>query len=88
MGKFKRRIIGSVVKDKNGGSDYIKISQDVLLKQGQSLRLESAKFQRENLEKALLEGKLSPELGDEIVEKINKIPTFVRFQIILLEPKE
>lgn len=88
MAKFKRRTIGSVVKARDGGSDYIQIRKDltepVVLKAGQSLRLESAEAQSLGVTKALQEGKLSEENARKALERIQKIPVFVRFEIVEL----
>jgi len=82
--KLKRRVIGSVVKAKEGTGSYIKIREDVVLKKGQSLRLESAKAQLASLEAAVTAGKLSNDMADKVRERISKIPTYVMFEIIQL----
>ena len=82
--KYKRRVIGSVLKDKEGGPDYIKIREDVVLKANSTLKLESPKQQLESLKSAVAAGKLSPEIAETIEERIRKIPDFVRFEILQL----
>lgn len=80
---YKRIKVGSVLKSKNEGEpDYIKIDSDVVLKKGDTLSLESKKSKLASLEKNIENGKLSGELADKIREGIEKIPTFVRFEII------
>ena len=89
MSKIKRRVIGSVCKSKDSGKpDYIKIREDIVLKKNQSLRLESKKFQLESLESASSQGKVSPELTEKIRDRIDKIPDWVRFEIVALETQE
>jgi hypothetical protein len=78
MAKKKRQVIGSVCKSKDGGPDYIK------MRDGKTYRLESAKQQLDSLEKAVAEGKLSPDIGDKVRERIEKIPSWIRFEIIEL----
>ena len=52
-GKFKRTVIGSVCKPKEAGKpDYIKVRDDVTLKKGSILRLESKKSRLEDLDRA------------------------------------
>lgn len=91
--KQRRKVIGSVVKprmDENGkpsGTDYIKIKDDVVLKKGQTLRLESKAMQEASLKSAVANGKISIELGKTIQDRLDKIPEFVRFEIIALEDK-
>lgn len=87
MAKQKRRVIGSVIKPRetDTGGDYIKIREDVVLKKNQILRLESKAGQLENLKRVVAEGKISSELGKQIEERLNKIPAFVRFEIIAVE---
>lgn len=99
MAKYTRRVVGSVVKAKEAGKgDYIKLrgdNADVLMKalaratkeKGLALSLESKKTQLESLEKAVSENKLSEENAEKARERINKIPDYVRFEIVLLEPK-
>lgn len=83
MSKYTRRQIGSVIKAKEAGkSDYIKIRDDVSLKKGDTLQLESAQSQLASLEKAVSEGKLSEEIAQKVRERVQKIPDFVRFEII------
>jgi len=79
MAKKKRQVVGSVCKAKDGGPDYIKMRES-----GKTYRLESAKQQLESLEKAVTDGKLSAEIGDKVRERIEKIPLWVRFEIIEL----
>jgi hypothetical protein len=79
MSKKKRKVIGSVCKSKDGGPDYIKMRES-----GKTYRLESAAQQLASLEKALADGKLSPEIGDQVRERIQKTPPWVRFEIIEL----
>jgi hypothetical protein len=89
MAKMNRRVIGSVVKAKDAGKpDYIKVRDDVVLKKGQVLRLESAKFQLDSLLGAVQAGKVSEDLGEKIKERIEKIPAFVRFEIVMLEERK
>jgi hypothetical protein len=78
MAKKKRNVVGSVLKSKDGGPDYIK------MKDGKVYRLESKKAQLESLEAALAAGKLSEEVGEKVRERINKTPDFVRFEIVEL----
>lgn len=84
MAKYKREVIGSVVKGKDGKPDYIKVRSDVKLSQGEFLNLESKSQQASSLEKAVADGKLSEEIADSIRERIEKIPEFVRFEIVRL----
>lgn len=93
MGKYNRRVVGSVYKGKKDeqtgvlSADYIKIRDDISFRKGQVLRLESAEQQLTSLKKAVSEGKLSPDVGEQVQERIGKIPTYVRFEIVSLEEK-
>jgi len=83
MAKKKRVQVGSVMKSKNAGEpDYIK------MRDGKTYRLESKKSQLESLQKAVADGKLSPDVAEKVEERINKIPDFVRFEIIELVDAE
>jgi hypothetical protein len=86
MAKKKRNLIGEVIKNKEQGkAPYIKVKKDVTLTNGQTLSLESKKKQIEGVQSAMTSGKLSEDLGSEILERLEKIPDFVMYQIILLE---
>ena len=84
----KYREIGSVVKSKVGedgkptGGDYIKIREDVVLKKGQILKLESKDDQLRKLNQSIANGKVSESLGATIKERLDQFPSFVRFSII------
>lgn len=85
----RRKVIGSVVKGKteNGVKkpDYIKISQDVTLKAGSFVNLESKESQLESLAKAEAEGKISAENAAKVRSAVEKIPDFVRFNLSITE---
>lgn len=85
-GKYKRVTIGSILKSKDATKpDYVKIKTDVTLKKDQTLRLESQKFQLASLEEAVAAGKVKPDTAEVIKERIEKMPTWVRFEIVMLE---
>jgi len=89
MSKYKRFVVGSVCKAKDAGKpDYIKMGADINLKKGDILNLESAKAQLESLEASMANGKLSAELGAKIKERLEKIPSFVRFQIVKISKED
>jgi hypothetical protein len=88
MGKKKRLIIGSVVKGKDGKPDYIKILNDVHLKAGQFLNLESKAEKQKKFTENVEAGKLTGDLVEKIQAQIDKFPTFVRFEIISLQDAE
>lgn len=83
MSKKRRQVVGSVCKSKDGGPDYIKMRDS-----GKIYRLESAKQQLDSLEKAVADGKLSPDIGDKVRERIEKIPAWVRFELVELVDAE
>lgn len=85
MAKTKRIEVGSVVKGRDGKPDYIKVNQDVMLKKGQFLNLESKKDRLASLNEAVTNGKLSAEIADKIIENVEKTPDFVRFTISYIE---
>ena len=85
MAKWNRTVIGSVVKGKEGKPDYIQISNDVILKKGDYLNLESKKTQLESAESAIKAGKLAGDAQAAVLERINKMPDFVRFHIVRIE---
>lgn len=80
---YKRTQVGSVLKSKDATQpDYIKINADVTLKKGDILNLENKKSKLASLDKNVENGKLSGDLADKIRGDIEKMPDFVRFEII------
>jgi hypothetical protein len=88
MAKWKRSVIGSIVKGKDGKPDYLKVSKDVVLKEGDYLNLESKAAQLKSLEEAEANGKLGGDMLESIREKVNKMPDFVRFHVVRLEKQD
>lgn len=82
---MKRIYVGQVLKGKDGGSDYIKIDNDVSLKKGQTLQLESKTALLERLESANNAGKISEDYYQKQKERVEKTPDFVRFSIVLVD---
>ena len=80
--KKVRRTIGSVNKAKEGNSRYIKISEDITLKKGQYVNLESPSDQIAGLQQAMQEGKLSEDYALKQIERLRKTPDFVSFHLI------
>jgi len=73
----KRMQVGSVCKSKKDGEpDYIK------MRDGKSYRLESKSYQLKSLEDAVKQGKLTEDIGEQVRERINKIPDWVRFELV------
>ena len=99
MAKYNRKTVGTVLKSKDSGKgDYIKLDsyhKESLLKavagmedkKGLCLSLESKASQLKSLNEAETSGKISGENAAKARERIEKIPDFVRFEIILLEEK-
>lgn len=90
--KSKRTLVGSVIKSNDPSKpNYIKVNLRnvpggvLTLKDGQTLSVESKKFQMDSLEKAVSAGKLSGEVGEKIRSRIEKIPDFVLGEIIMIE---
>lgn len=79
----KREVIGSIMKSqKQGESDYIKLSKDIILKKGDTLSLESKASKIKFIKDGMESGKLSEEFGNKLLEEAEAIPDFVRFRII------
>ena len=89
MAKFNRLEVGAVMKSADKAKpDYIKISNDVTLKKGDFLNLESKQSKIDGINAALENGKMSAETAEKLLEYANKIPDFVRFQIVKLSKEE
>lgn len=90
--KYKRTVVGSVVKNKTEGKpDYIKIGADVVLKKGEYVNLEGEKFQLDGIKSAVESGKMSPEIAEKAKARIGEVPWiskpdgFVRFQLVKVD---
>ena len=82
MAKWSRRQVGSIIKSKDDRPDYIKFSEDVVFKKGDTLSLESKKSQLASLEKAIEEKRLGGEAAAKARARIDSTPDWVRFQVI------
>jgi hypothetical protein len=86
----KRRLnIGNVYKSKDPSkADYIQINkalkEAIVLQPGQYISVESKAYQKASLERAVADGKLSEENAEKARARIEKIPDFVRGELILL----
>lgn len=80
---LKRTVVGSFNKSKDPSKpNYIKLTKNV--QEGQYIRLESPKYQRDSLEKAIADGKISGETAEKVKERLDKIPSFVLAECVVL----
>ncbi len=83
MAKYKRTVIGSVLKSKNPGElDYIKIKDAISFAAGDTISLESRESRLASIDKALAEGKMDEDMAAKIRDSVDKMPTFVRFNLV------
>jgi hypothetical protein len=88
-GKYKRSIIGSIVKSKDPNKPpYMKINGSHTLKDGQYLNLENKDFQLSSLDEALKAGRMSPETVAEAKARIGNIPSFVLYHVVSVSKDE
>ena len=76
MAKWKKTVIGSVVKGKDGKPNYIKVNEDFVLKKGMFLNLENDTEQLAGLAEAEAAGRLPKDVADNIRENIKKAPWY------------
>lgn len=100
MAKYSRLTVGSVYKAKDKTkSDYIKLRGDMknqLLealgkmdeKEGMYLTLESAAQQMASLDAAQESNKISAENAAKARERIEAIPEYVRFSVVLVQKND
>lgn len=102
MAKLKRTIVGSVLNPteeakKQGKGAYIRLrgdNRDMLLealagadtKKGLTLILESKQQQLNSFNDAVANGRIPADKVDYIKNRIEKIPDYVKFEIVLLSP--
>lgn len=89
MAKWNRQQIGKIVKKSDDKLRYpgvkefsLKIDQDITLKAGTYLNLENKAYKLASLEAS--KDKMSEENYDKAIERINKMPDFVFFEVISL----
>lgn len=87
--KYARSNIGSICKSKDPTkSDYIQIRKDLkeplVLNAGDYVQVETKAFQLASLERAVAAGKVSEEVAVKQRERIEKIPDFVRAELIVV----
>jgi hypothetical protein len=95
MAKTKRVRLGSVVRGQDGKPDYIKVHikdkegkpSNYVLRDGQYLNLESKAKQQADLEFLVKNEKIDEKTAKYLKEKIEKIPEFVRFEVVAVEDK-
>lgn len=93
MAKTKRRKIGSIVKGRDGKPDYFQAyikDQDgkpgsYVLKDGQFLDLESKAKQLADIKFLVENDKIDADTGKYLTDRVNKIPEYVRFEVIVKE---
>lgn len=90
MASWSRKQIGKIVKkseDKQRFPDVkefsLKIEQDITLKAGTYLNLENKAFKLASLEAN--KAKMSEENYEKALERINKFPEFVFFEVVLVQ---
>lgn len=84
--KRQRTIVGDMLKAKEGAKSnapYIKVSQDVVLKKGDIISVESKTYQLSSLEAAAKAGKITPEYFEKRKAEIERTPAFVMGKLIL-----
>lgn len=80
------KTVGSVLKSKvEGDTDYIKFSEDVTFRKGDTLSLESSASIVKRANKQLEDGIISSEEAEKRAARAEKIPTFVRFNLVKKE---
>lgn len=78
---WKTTVHGEVLKSKDDPSkSYIKVNEP--MEKGQTYNLESAADQIESIKNNMANGKLDEKFGNELLEKAQATPDFVRFKII------
>lgn len=86
----KRRTIGALFKSKDPKNpDYIKfdakLEGQVTFKAGDFIRAETKAFQLASLDQAEADGKLSGDVLEKLRARAEKIPDFIRAELVILE---
>lgn len=81
---YKRLNVGSICKRKDGNGKHIKISNDVTLKKGDYLNVESKAEQLASLNEAAANGKISEANAEKARERLEKMPDWVVAEVYQL----
>ena len=86
MAKWNKTQVGTIWRSKTpGGAPVMKIKNDVTLKAGQYVNLESKAMQIASLEKAINEGKIkNPEQIQKARERLENMPEGILFEVNFL----
>lgn len=85
MAKWNRKVVGSFIKSKDATKPpYLKFKEEVTIKEGQFIRVENKKFQETSLQQAIASGKLSEEIGEKALARLEKMPDFVLADLVIL----
>jgi hypothetical protein len=78
----KKTYVGKVMKGQDGKADYIVINEDITLKKGEFLKLESKAARLAELQQSFEAGRLKEDKFNDLYEKASKAADSVRFTII------
>lgn len=73
--------VGQVMKNKDGTGFYVKFNQDLVIKKGECMNLEDPKMAIKRLKKMIEDGKIDEDKANYIIEKLEKTPEFVKFEV-------
>ena len=92
-GKWNRLQVGTITKKSDDRQKFedikeftLKINQDITLKAGTYLNLENKVFKKRNLEAN--RDKMSQEVFDSAMEKVDNMPDWVVFEVVQLSKNE
>jgi hypothetical protein len=75
--------VGSLLKAKDGKGVYFKASMDFSVQKDKFLSVATKKEQIVSLEEAVRNGKIKPENGEKIRERLETIPEFVFAEVFM-----
>lgn len=92
-GKWNRTIVGSIVKSKDPKkANYVKVNlfgnnkNEVLLRNGDFLQLQTNTFRKNSLEEDLKNGRIDEAKYEQLMSKITSQPDFVLGNLVLVRP--
>lgn len=88
--KYSRRNLGTIYTSKiEGQSDYLQFKlpegESVTFYNGDKLQVETKSYRLNNIKNSLREGRLAPEVADKLLQNAEKMPDFVRAEIVQLK---
>lgn len=84
MAKKRRIYFGKILKGADGKPDFMAIDKDITFKEGDFVNLESKKQRIDDINQSVEAGRLTEDVANDLLQKVNKISDRVRFSLYVV----